>query len=175
VRRILLLVAVAATFAAAAAADAASSKRFVSKRYHYSIVLPAAWTETPASTGWQGGPPFDSTTEVDLFDKLSDGRSMAVAARSIPRAFTLRKWATTYVRAAVPSFCKKSRGYRTTTLGDAPALAFTAHCEVHDITLALSVHGGQGYTFILASPSFYAAGDDGAIFETSRRSFRFVP
>src|SRR3954453_13416029 len=101
---LLLVLAVAATFAAAA--DANSSKRFVSKRYGYSIVLPAAWTASPASIGWQGGPPFQSPAEVVLFG-AADGRSIAVAARPLPRTTTLQKWATSYVRAALPSFCKK--------------------------------------------------------------------
>ena len=44
-RTILLLVAVVATIAAAA--DATSTKRFVSKRYQYSLVLVAGWTSSP--------------------------------------------------------------------------------------------------------------------------------
>src|SRR5213592_2296810 len=130
-RMILMLLALAATLAATA--DATSSKRFVSKRYSYSVVLPAAWTSTPASTGWQGGPPFQDPPQVDLYD-AADGRSFAVAARKLPASTTtLRQWATAYVGTAVPSFCKKSRGYRATTLGGLPALAFTGRCEVHDI------------------------------------------
>jgi hypothetical protein len=170
VRTILLLAVIAATFAAGA--DAHSGNRFVSKRYGYSIVLPAAWTSTPASTGWHGGPPFQSTEAVDLFD-AADGRSFAVAAHSIPRAMTLRQWATSYVRAALPSFCKKSRDYQTTTLGGAPALSFTAHCEVHDVAVALTVHRGHGYTFALASPAIDTAAADRTVFDAARRSFRF--
>src|SRR3954453_19125770 len=113
-RAILVVCIVAATLAAGA--DANSSKRFVSKRYSYSIVLPAGWTSSPASIGWQGGPPFQDPPEVDLYEG-ADGRSLAVAARSVARTTTLRQWAAVYVGAAVPSFCTKSHGYRATKLG----------------------------------------------------------
>ncbi len=170
-RTILVLVALLATLAVAA--DASSSKRFVSKRYSYSIVLPADWTSSPASSNWQGGPPFQDPPEVDLYE-AADGRSLAVAARSVPRTTTLRQWATVYVGAAVPSFCTKSRGYRATTLGGVPAVAFTGRCEIHDINVELTVRRGRGYAFALASPSADSEAADGAVFEAARRSFRFV-
>jgi hypothetical protein len=172
VRTILVLVALVA--ALAAAADAASSKRFVSKRYSYSIVLAAGWTSSPASVSWKGGPPFQDPPEVDLYE-AADGRSFAVAARSVSRTTTLQHWATAYVGAAVPSFCKKSRGYRATTLGGIPALAFTGHCDIHDINVELTVRRGRGYTLALASPSANSDAADGVVFEAARRSFRFVP
>jgi hypothetical protein len=172
-RTLLLVLAVAATLAAAA--DATSSNRFVSKRYSYSVVLPAAWTSSPASMGWKGGPPFQDPPEVDLYDHAADGRSFAIAARKLSTpTTTLRQWAAAYVGAAVPSFCKKSRGYRATTLGGVPALAFTGHCEVHDINVGVTVRRGRGYAFALASPAPYSEADDGAVFEAARRSFHFA-
>jgi hypothetical protein len=171
-RTILVLVALGATLTAAA--DAAPSKRFVSKQYSYSIVLPADWMSSPASIEWQGGPPFQDPPEVDLYE-ATNGRSLAVAARSVPRTTTLRQWATVYVGAAVPSFCKKSRGYRATTLGGVPALAFVGRCEIHDIHVELTVRRGRGYAFALASPSADSDAADGAVFEAARRSFRFIP
>jgi hypothetical protein len=170
-RTILVLVAVVATVAATA--DANSSKRFVSQRYSYSVVLPADWTSSPASVRWQGGPPFQDPREVDLYES-ADGRSFAVAARSVPRATTLRQWATAYVGAALPSFCTKSRSYRATTLGGAPALAFTGRCEIHDINVELIVRRGRGYVFALASPRADSEASDGAVFEAARQSFRFI-
>jgi hypothetical protein len=170
-RTILVLVALVATLAPAAAAT--SSKRFVSKRYSYSIVLPADWMSSPASTSWQGGPPFQDPPEVDLYE-ASDGRSLAIAARSVPRTTTLRQWATVYVGAAVPSFCTKSHGYRATTLGGVSALAFTGRCEIHDINVELTVRHGRGYAFALASPRADSQAADGAVFEAARRSFHFV-
>jgi hypothetical protein len=170
-RTILVLAAVAAVLAAAA--DASSSRRFVSKSYGYSIVLAGDWTTSPASTHWRGGPPFQDEPEVDL-QLGTDGRTLAVAALSLPRATTLKRWATSYVRAAVPSFCTKSRGYRATSLGGAPALTFTGHCEIHDIHVVLTVHRDRGYVLALAAPSAYSAAADGRVFETARRSFRFV-
>jgi hypothetical protein len=170
-RTILVLVAVVA--ALAAAAEATSSKRFVSKRYSYSIVLPAGWTSSPASTGWHGGPPFQDPPEVDLYE-AADGRSLAIAARSVPQTTSLRQWAKVYTGAAVPSFCTKSRGYRTTTLGGSPALVFTGRCEIHDINVEVTVRRGRGYVFALASPRAESEAADGAVFEAARRSFRFV-
>jgi hypothetical protein len=170
-RTILVLAAVAAVLAAAA--DASSSRRFVSKSYGYSIVLAGAWTSSPASSHWRGGPPFQDEAEVDL-QLGADGRMLAVAALSLPRTTTLKRWATSYVHAAVPGFCTKSRGYRVTNLGGAPALAFTGHCEIHDIDVALTVHRGHGYVLALAAPSAYSAAADGRVFDTARRSFRFV-
>ena len=170
-RMILVLVALLATLVAAA--DASSSKRFVSKRYSYSIVLPAHWTSGPATIGWKGGPPFQDPPEVDLYDG-GDGRSLAVAARSVPRTTTLRQWATLYVGSALPSFCKKARGYRAATLGGVPALVFIGRCEVHDVRVELSMRRGRGYVFALASPQTDSAAADGAFFEAARRSFRFV-
>ena len=79
-----------------------------------------------------------------------------------------------YVGTALPSFCKKSRGYRATTLGGAPALAFTGRCDIHDINVALTVHLGRAYTLALASPNAYSEAADGGVFEAARRSFRFV-
>ena len=171
-RMVLVLAGVAAVLATAT--DASSSRKFVSKTYGYSIVLAAGWTSSPASTHWKGGPPFQDEPEVDLH-LAADGRMLAVAALSLPRTTTLKQWAASYVRAAIPSFCTKSRGFRTTTLGDAPAVAFTGHCEIHDIDVALTVHRGRGYVFALAAPSTYSAADDGHVFETARRSFRFLP
>jgi hypothetical protein len=170
-RTILVIVALVATLTAAA--DAASSKRFVSKRYGYSIVLPADWTSSPASIKWQGGPPFQDPPEVDLYER-ADGRSLAVAARFVPRTTTLHQWATVYVGAAVPHFCKKSGGYRATTLGGVPALAFAGRCEIHDIQVELTVRRGRGYAFALASPSANSEAADDAIFKAARRSFRFI-
>jgi hypothetical protein len=169
-RTMLAFVAVAATLAAAA--DATSTTRFVSKRYGYSIVLPSHWTSRPASIPWRGGPPFQNQWQVDLYS-AADGRALAVAARSLPRPSTLRKWASLYVGTALPSFCTKSRGYRATTLGSAPAFAFTGVCDVHDINVALTVRRGRGYVFVLASPRAFSAAADGRVFESARRSFRF--
>lgn len=168
-----LLLVVAFVAALAAAAHATSSKRFVSKRYSYSIVLPAEWTSSPASTSWQGGPPFQDPPEVDLYE-AADGRSLAVAARSVPRTMTSQQWATAYVRAALPGFCTKSRGYRATTLGGIPALAFTGRCDIHDINVELTVRRGRGYAFVLAAPRADSTAADSAVFEAARRSFRFV-
>src|SRR3954464_8772710 len=141
-RTILVLVALAATLAAAA--DATSSKRFVSKRYSYSVVLPAAWTSSPASMGWKGGPPFQDPPEVDLYDHAADGRSFAIAARKLPTpTTTLRQWAAAYCGPAVPAACKKARGYRATTLGGVPALASGRHCEVQDTIVDGIVPSGQ--------------------------------
>jgi len=171
-RTILVFAALAATLAGTAGAT--SSKKFVSKRYSYSIVLPAGWTSSPASTSWLGGPPFQDPPQVDLYD-ATDGRSFAVAARKLPASTTtLRQWATAYVGSAVPSFCKKSRGYRSTTLGGVPALAFTGRCEVHDINVELTVRHGRGYALALASPALYTDAADGAVFEAARRSLRFA-
>jgi hypothetical protein len=172
VRKILVLVALL-TAALAADANATSSTRFVSKRYSYSIVLPAGWTSTPASIKWKGGPPFQDPQEVDLFEGAG-GRSMVVAARSVPPTTTLRQWATMYVGVAVPSFCKRSPGYRATALGGLPALTFTGPCEIHDITVELAVRRGRGYAFALASPQANSAAADRAIFEAARTSFRFA-
>src|SRR3954465_1262591 len=108
-RTILVLAALAATLAASPAADATPSKRFVSKRYSYSIVLPAAWTSSPASMGWKGGAPFPDPPEADLYDHAAARPSFAIAARKLPTpTTTLRQWAKAYVGAAVPSFCIKS-------------------------------------------------------------------
>jgi hypothetical protein len=169
----LTLVLVVLVAALAANADAASGKRFVSKRYSYSIVLPAHWTSSPASTSWQGGPPFQDPPQVDLYD-AADGSSFAVAARSVSRTTTLRQWAAAYVGAAVPDFCTKSRGYRATTLGGVPALAFTGRCEIHDISIELTVRRGRGYAFALASPRTVSKAAAAGVFEAARRSFRFV-
>ena len=165
-----MVVAVAATLATAAGAT--SSTRFVSKRYGYSIVLPGNWTSYPASVPWRGGPPFQNQREVDSYP-ATDGRTLAIAARSLPRTSTLRKWASLYVGTALPNFCTKSRGYRATTLGGVPALAFTGVCEVHDINVALTVRRGRGYVFVLGSPRAFSAAADGRVFESARRSFRF--
>ena len=169
-RTMLALIAVAATLATAA--DATSTTRFVSKRYGYSMVLPGDWTSRPASMPWRGGPPFQNQRQVDFYP-AADGRALAVAALSLPRTSTLRKWASLYVDTALPSFCTKSRGYRATTLGSAPALAFTGVCEVHDINVALTVRRGRGYVLVLGSPRSFSAAADGRVFESARRSFRF--
>jgi hypothetical protein len=169
-RTMLAIVAVAATLAAAAGAT--SSTRFVSKRYGYSIVLPGNWTSHPASIPWRGGPPFEDQREVDFYP-ATDGRALGVAARSLPQTSTLRKWASLYVGTALPNFCTKSPGYRATTLGGTPALAFTGVCEVHDINVALTVRRGRGYVFVLASPRSFSTAADSRVFESARRSFRF--
>jgi hypothetical protein len=122
---------------------------------------------------WQGGPPFQDPPEADLYE-AGDGRSLAVAARSVSRTTTLHRWATVYVGMAVPSFCAKSPGYRAIMLGGVPALAFTGRCDVHDIIVGLTVRRGRGYTFVVASPRADSQAADAAVFEAARRSFRFI-
>jgi hypothetical protein len=87
---------------------------------------------------------------------------------------TLRQWAKVYVAAAVPDFCKKSRGYRADTLGGVPALRFSGRCEIHDIQVELTVRRSRGYAFALASPSANTDAADRVAFEAARRSFLFV-
>jgi hypothetical protein len=167
------LVVLALVAALAAVAHAAASKRFASKRYSYSLVLPAGWTSYPASTNWQGGPPFQGQSEVDTY-LATDGSAMAIAARSVPRTTTLRQWATVYVGVAVPGECTRSPGYRATMLGGIPALVFAGRCDVHDIRVELAVRRGRGYVFALASTRASSETADRATIEAARRSFRFV-
>lgn len=174
-RTILTVAAVAAVVAAAA--DGAANTRFVSKMYRYSIVLPGEWMSRPASVPWTGGPPRLTSPEIDLYVRASDGRAVTVSAVPVRRSSTLRKWTRSFVDTApAAAACTTRGGLRPSTLGGAPALSFEGRCSgaAHDFVMAATVRGGRAYLLALVSPSSYSGASDRRVFETVRRSFRFV-
>jgi hypothetical protein len=175
--RMIFAIAVVAA-AAGATAHATANTTFVSKMYGYSIVLPGEWVSRPASIPWTGGPPYSDSPEVDFYYRVADGRDVRVSALSVPRSTTLRKWTnlfvTTKLRAAAG--CVPLGAVRATTLAGSRALTFGGRCSsgAHDYVAAATVRRGRVYLLALLSPSSYSAPSDRRVFETVRRSFRFV-
>jgi hypothetical protein len=174
--RMIFAVAVVAA-AAGATAHATANTTFVSKMYGYSIVLPGDWVSRPASVRWTGGPPVSTSREIDLYVRAADGRDVRVAAVTIPRSSTLRGWTRSFVD-TVPAAvgCTTAGVLRPSALGGAPALRFEGRCAsaAEDFLMAATVRRGRAYLFALVSPSSYSGASDRRVFETVRRSFRFV-
>lgn len=174
-KRTLTLLAAAALVAAAAnegtAGDAASSKRFVSKRYGYSLTLTTAWDVYEPKQRWNGGTPFPDT--VDTYSGAVIRRALLAAARRLSAGTTLDDF-TAQVIGKTPGNCGQPEANLATKLGGEPARRFTHHCSGGWYLINVTaVHRGRGYVFISSS----RAGNDRVdivVFNRAARSWQFI-
>ena len=151
----------------------AKQARFVSKRYGYSIALPAGWRATYARRVWAGRFPLMDSGEVDFFEDRNE-RFFIVAATRVPAGTTLRQWERSHGDVMTRSpYCERSRAFQDTRLGGVAAREFQNRCLVHDAIVVAVVRRGRGYTFQFVSPKRNSATVDRRMFETGRRGFRF--
>ena len=164
---------------AVAATAAAPATKFVSKQYHYAIVLPGSaedWSPTYAVTSWSVGVVTGGGPAFDTFLYLGNQRQYIVAARRPPTGgSTLTKW-TAFVIAHRPSAeCSSKVSEAGSTLDGAAARAMSWSCSDGYFAYAITaLHHGLGYFMIVATPQVVSHTSDQRAFEAARRSFRFT-
>ena len=164
-----LLVAVA--LVSAAASSAASSKRFVSKRYGYSLTLTTAWSAEQPKQPWGGGTPLPHT--VDTYSTSVYGRSLLAAAMRLAAGTTLEDF-TADVIEAIPGNCGKPESNVSAKLGGEAAQLFRHHCSHgYYLIYVTAVHRGRGYVFVSYSAARNDRGDR-IIFYRALKSWRFT-
>jgi hypothetical protein len=156
-------------------AAAAAPRKFTSHRYGFRVTLTPRWSEKDAHVAWDGTKL--QGLDSDQFANFNDprtGRALVVAAAPVPKRMRLPEWRAAMVRAA-PSVCSQSSSASQKTLGGEPALAWTGKCsDGFDVRKLAALHGTRGYMLFLASPTARNDADDRRIFDSIRRSFRFM-
>jgi hypothetical protein len=160
---------------AVTARKAVPQGEFISHRYGFRVTLTPRWSEKDADVAWDGRKL--QGLDSDQFANFNDprtGRALVVAAAPVPKGMRLPEWRAAMVRAA-PSFCSQPSSAEQKTLGGEPALAWTATCsDGFDVKKLAALHGTRGYMVFLASPTARNDAEDGRIFDSIRRSFRFT-
>jgi hypothetical protein len=180
----LLAVVASATVCGAASSRASQTtsappagKKYISKRYGYSIAPKGSYLWIPAKQQWDGRFPFGSTGQVDLIAGWYRDDKFAVAAKPVPAGMTLSEWEA-FVEGVQQKFCWGLRNSRPSSLGGEPAQEFVNTCPNSPsswrvITLA-ALHNGRGYLLnFLSEPSSNAAAER-RNYDAGRRSFRFT-
>jgi hypothetical protein len=160
---------------AVATRTAAPQREFISHRYGFRVTLAQRWSEKDALVAWNGVKlqGLDSD-EFANFNDPRTGRALVVGAAPVPKGMRLPEWRAAMVRAA-PSFCKQPPSAEQKTLGGEPALTWTAKCsDGFYVKKLAALHGTRGYMLFLASPTARNDAEDGRIFDSIRRSFRFT-
>lgn len=172
-RRLVVALVSLAALTAAASADGSAAKRFTSKRYGYSLTLPAGWHVTRPAGRWSGTP-YPWSPGVDTYSGPVAGRLLLAAARRVAAGTTLERW-TARIVAGTPGICGTPESFTVTTLGGEPARRFTNHCsDGYYLINVAALHRGRGYVLISAS-SANADAVDQAVFSRALRTWRFVP
>lgn len=162
---------VAASLFVVAASEAANAKRFVSKRYGYSLTLTTAWTVYQPKQPWSGGTPFPDT--VDTYSGPVAGRSLLAAARRLPAGRSLDDFTADVIK-KTPGNCGRPESNVATRLGGKPARLFTHHCSRGWYLINVTaLHRGWGYVFISASTAGHDRGDR-AVFHRALKPWRFA-
>jgi hypothetical protein len=164
-----------ATQAVATTRPAAPPQKFISQQYSFRVTLTEDWSEDDALVAWNGKKLQGLGS--DAFANFTDpptGRTLVAAAAREAKGMGLAEWRAAMVRAA-PPVCADSSSVGQTTLGGEPALAWTATCsDGYDVNKLAALHERRGYMILLASPKANDNAEDRAIFESTRRSFRFT-
>ena len=134
---------VAASLFVVAASEAANAKRFVSKRYGYSLTLTTASTVYQPKQPWSGGTPFPDT--VDTYSGPVAGRSLLAAARRLPAGRSLDDF-TADADQETPGNCGRPESNVATRLGGKPARLFTHHCSRGWYLINVRRYTGAGAT-----------------------------
>lgn len=157
-----------------AAPTATTARQFKSQRYRFRVTLTRAWAEADAQSAWNGkklegvGSPHFANFEDPT------GRTLVAAAARVATGTGLAEWRAAMVRAA-PPVCSESASVEHTSLGGEPALAWTATCsDGYRVNKIAALHARRGYMVLLPSPTANGTTKDRRIFESIRRSFRFI-
>jgi hypothetical protein len=124
--------------------------KFVSKRYHYSLVLlggPGRWANTHATGNWPGDyPPSFGNTDFDRLYDNKTGHSWLIAAKRVPAGMTLEQW-TAYTMARLNSSCTPLPWRSNAKLGGAPARRYDVKCPEGRVIILTTLHDHRGYFF----------------------------
>ena len=164
-----------ATQVATTTRPALPPQKFISHRYRFAVTLTNTWLEHDALVDWNGKKlqGLESAAFANFTDPAT-GRTLAVADARAATGMGLAEWRAAMVRAAPPA-CSDSSSAEKTTLGGEPALTWTATCsDGYDVDKLATLHRTRGYMVLLASPTANNKAQDGRIFESIRRSFRFT-
>ena len=183
----LLAVVASATVCAAASGRASQTtsappagKKYISKRYGYSIVLRGRWVFIPAKLQWDGRFPFVDTGMVDQTAGVYIDHKFVVSAEPVAPDMKLSAWEA-FVEGLQKSYCYRLRNIRATSLGGEPAQEFVNTCPGANnpagtwrvITLA-ALHNGRGYLInYLSEPTSNAAAEY-RTYDAGRRTFQFT-
>jgi hypothetical protein len=140
-----------------------TSQRFTSRRYGYSVEVPADWL-TPdrfaeeTEGEWSGDlVPLDRG--VDTFSDAQVQTRVFAAARPVERGTTVRMWAAT-VDEGIPSPCGEPETRDGRELGGARALALSYHCsDGYYVLIAAALDEGRGFAIGWASPEGFERRD----------------
>lgn len=174
----LLLVATGVTLCGSGSGEAfprasgSGGTKYISKRYHYEIVLEGRYTMTPAYGQWDGDFPFGSSGKVDL---IVDGRDrkFIVAAKRVSPGMSLSRWAA-FIAGVKRESCTGLRRFRNSSLGGERAREFVNSCPGYDVITLAALHNGRGYIFEYLSPSGFSAAASRRTYEAGRRAFAFM-
>jgi hypothetical protein len=158
-------------------ADATPTTKFVSKRYHYALVLPGgptSWGPSSAIVPWTQGELEPGAPQFDTLTDEHTARFFIIGARQLASGTTLGKW-TTYFLSANALGCRRTSPIAPSTLGGRPESSFVFSCGDGVVGIGIdAVDNGSGYFTVLSSRD---GGSVGAAhrteFDTVRRSFRF--
>jgi hypothetical protein len=185
----LLAVVASATMCAAASGRPSKTtsappagKKYISKRYGYSIVLKGKYLWVPAKQQWDGSFPYGDSGKVDVIAGVYVSHNFVVAAMPVAAGMTLSEWAAS-VKGVQQQNCFALRNFRASSLGGEPAQEFVNTCGGRSggaglstwrvITLA-ALHDGRGYLLnYLSEPTSNAAAEY-RNYDAGRLSFRFT-
>ena len=148
----------------------------MSPLYGYTLTVPDGWNAVAASAKWDGtGAPGDIAPVVD---KISGTGDKSVFAFAGPVSLDLTGYAADVI-ARNEKFhgdtCKsKPQATEETTIGSEPAALIAWDCGIL-INIALTLHNGTGYEFVLRDPGVHQATDptDRATFDSILGSVSF--
>jgi hypothetical protein len=144
----------------ASATAVPSATSFTSATYGYSLTVPPGWSSGQATKTWDGSSGLSSgSAEVDKFIGPSSASSTGVAA---PSDQTLSGYADALVAANAKyhgDTCPaRPAARKPITIGGDPATLLEYDCGIL-INLAVTVHKGVGYEFLLRDPAIHASSD----------------
>lgn len=149
---------------------------FTSNTYGYSLMLPAGWTALQASQPWDGTSAISSDSpQVDRFQSLASASSTGVAA---PFAQALPALTTALIAATAREHgdtCPSPpESQDPITIGGDPGMLVAWDCGIL-INIAVTIHNGVGYQFLLRDPAVQASTDaaDRAVFLAMLASVQF--
>lgn len=149
VRRLAAASVVVLALVLVAAAEATPKKtRFVSKRYHYTLLLPGgpgSYYNIHATGDWSGD--FPPNPDFDQISNIKSGRDWLLAAKLVPKGITLKKW-TAYTSTRLNPHCKLIPGHSNAKLGGAPARRYEITCPEGRVIAWAALHAHRGYWLI---------------------------
>lgn len=148
----------------------------MSTTYGYSLTLPAGWTGVQASQTWDGTSAISSDSpQVDQFHSLSDAGATGVAAPVSQALPALTSAVITATARDHGDTCPSPpESQDPITVDGEPGMLVAWDCGIL-INIAVTMHNGVGYQFLLRDPEVQASTDaaDRAVFLAILASVQF--